>query len=392
MTTEGFSGAYDGFVHYISSPVFIYSPAPVIVEMPDAPEGYPYTLTLTNQNTGQSYSEKRLIHNGEAHFEISRILQHLMSVEVADVFSASRGKLGAYDSFHMAVTEVEDRTTYDFYFHAIYGALDQLEGFSDIHASDEATPRRLWVNYPQTVRLQRSGMDDFYIQLADGYKVYPSGVSDEYVYYEVDLMHDLLDIPVNEALYVWRGFLEGRTQTIGLSSNCSVSRVDGSHYIRDYPTYVRFIPDLSPVGCGTYLRWLHRDGSFGYWLFKNGDLAVSSKADAKFTRTILDNPAEPSHGDTPYVFDRNPSRGDFSEARTLSLGTCVNNQEEFDYLCGLATSPVVDRYLVDEDGEAAWQRVNILPGSYSRSRRFDTPSRRAFEISIELPQRNTIKL
>ena len=391
MTTEGFSGAYDGFVHYIDSPVFIYSPAPVIVEMPDAPEGYPYTLTLTNQNTGQSYSEKRLIHNGVAHFEISRILQHLMSVEVTDVFNVSRDKLGAHDSFHMAVTEVEDRTTYEFYFHAIYGALDQLEGFSDIHTPEDATPRRLWVNYPQTVRLQRAGNDAFYLQLADGYKVYPSGVSEDYVYYEVDLMRTL-GIPSNEAPDVWRGFHEGRTQTIGLSSYHYVSRVDGSRYVRDVPTYVRFIPDLSPVGCGTYLRWLHRDGSFGYWLFKNGDLAVSSNADAKFTRTILDNPAESSVEDAPYIFDRNPSRGDFSEARTLSLGTYVNNQEEFDYLCGLATSPVVDRYVVDDYGTAAWQRVNILPGSYFRSRRFDTPSRRAFEISIELPQRNTIKL
>ena len=120
MNREFFSGAYDGYVHYIDSPVFMYSPAPVIVEMPDAPDGYQYKLTLTNLETGKSYSEIRQIHNGMAHFEISKILQHLMSVDISEVFSATRQGLGAYDSFRMAITEIEYDTTYSFFFSAIY--------------------------------------------------------------------------------------------------------------------------------------------------------------------------------------------------------------------------------------------------------------------------------
>lgn len=86
----------------------------------------------------------------------------------------------------------------------------------------------------------------------------------------------------------------------------------------------------------------------------------------------------------------NPARADFTETQTLALGTYANNQDEYDYLMGLVTSPVVDR-LISAYADK-WQRVNIVPGSYAHSRKRTTPHRLPFEITITLPQRNTIKL
>lgn len=384
MRQERFSGAYDGYVHFIDSPVFMYSPAPVIVEMPDAPDGYRYKLTLTNSETGESYSETRQIHNGKAHFEISQILQHLMSVDISEVFSATRHGLGAYDSFNMAITEIEDDTTYEFFFWAIYGALDQMESFSHEGFDWQAKPRRLWVNYPQTFRLQCSLRDTFYFSLPDGTKIYPEGVNSDYLLYEVDLMK-ALDVPDNSALDVMRGFYSGRTQTIGLSSLMTVSS-EGRRVSSSSDYYIRLIPDLAQYGQGTYLRWLQRDGSFGYWLFENGDQAVAAAEGSAFQRTLLGNPNEFVEGQ-PYD---TPARADFTETQTLTLGTYVNNQDEYDYLMGLITSPVVDR-LINKYGDK-WQRVNIAPGSYARSCKRTTPHRSSIEIAITLPQRNTIKL
>lgn len=108
--------------------------------------------------------------------------------------------------------------------------------------------------------------------------------------------------------------------------------------------------------------------------------------------------------------------------------------DEFEDLCDLATSPVVERLVVIDpedtgtdvvlDGNLAgydstnvlvqtgtpdeveggdadtatheivntWQRVNVAAGTFERNIRRRTPSRQDLEIIIELPERNTIQL
>ena len=121
----------------------------------------------------------------------------------------------------------------------------------------------------------------------------------------------------------------------------------------------------------------------------------------------------------------------------MVLGAVGLSRDEFDDLCDLATSPLVERLMPDvlqedtevdivydggdattqdtdtliesaaeldtevEGGSAStgavsqvnkWQRVNVVAGTFERGIKRMTPSRQDLEIIIELPERNTIKL
>lgn len=410
MTTASFSeGQYEGSVHYIDSPVFIFSPAPIIVDVPDAPDGYPYEIKVTNLTTQESFSETRFIHNGRAYFEISRILQHLVNRELSNAFSETRMPRAAVEDFSLTLTDVESQNSdlVQFGFTAIFGALDQLETYASAEGHPAGSPlsRRLWVNYPQTINMHGDDSDRFLLKTLDGFSL-DLDITPDYSIAEVDLLESLRNYkaipPAGDTIFpvllyekkvqeILAKFNAGVPVTLGLSVYYQVSST-GAHKRSSDFMYVKFSPDLTPRGVGTYLRWLQRDGSFGYWLFMNGDQATAAHEGNAFQRVVLENPAEPSEFIHTAQFDRNPAHADFTETQTLSLGTYVDNVDEFDYLLGLTTSPIVDRMVYLGDTEIGWQRVNIAPGSYARSRKRATPHRSAFDISIILPQRNTIKL
>lgn len=388
MTEQNFQGQYPGTVQYIDTPVFIFSPAPFLVNTPGAPDGYYYTLTVVNQETGKSYTETRQTRNGVATFELSAILQHLMSFELSEALSARRRGLAPIEGFEIELHDTEGDYV-DYYFvKGCYGTLDQLETFrrSDARNPD---PRRVWLNYPQTFLLWKDAKDSFHFDISEGTRIYPTeGVSSDYEAYECNLMDALRENPDGHELL---GALQaGIPATIGLSNYYEVDPT-GEHKPNTPAYYVRLLPDSAPLGEGTYLRWLHHDGSIGYWHFQNGALSVAAAEGKAFQRFVSGNPAEPAYTGMRREYESS-SKADLVESRVLQLGTYVNNAREFDYLCGLATSPVIDRYVLQEDGQYAWQRVNIVPGSYAKNYRRNTPSRSAFEISIKLPQRNTILL
>lgn len=412
MTTSQLTGGrYSGTVEYIESPVFIFSPAPVIVSMPDAPDGYEVTLRCEVSEYAGTYEEKRAIRAGKAYFEISKILQHL-GPDVAEVFNTDRAPRAAYFTFGLTLSDSAGVLWSFPVFNAIMGALDQGETYAYGTTPEAPITRRLWINYPQTVLVADNGvLDTSAIILnpseAPSFKFVPlrdiSGL-DTPVVGEVDLLERILQASLNGdlsldfdtqvAAFTAYGTLKsGKPMTLGLSTRFRVTpeghdsgdRASGMEGIT--MQHVKFIPDKAPRGEGTYLRWLQRDGSFGYWHFQNGDLTVSAEEDNAFQRTILGNPAEIQKGH--YA---NPAHADFTETRTLALGTHANDASEYDYLLGLASSPVVERLLEQPNGGYAWQRVNVAPGSYARSRKWLTPRRTPFDISIILPQRNTIKL
>lgn len=413
MTTSQLTGGpYSGTVEYIESPVFIFSPAPIIINMPDAPDGYEVTLRCAVSELSRSYDEKRVIRGGKAHFEISRILQHL-GPDVSDVFNDDRAPRAAYFTFAVRLTESATGTVLWSFpvFNALMGALDQGETYAYGTTPEAPITRRLWVNYPQTViiadnEVMRSSFIalDFsgeFFKFINQWDVAGSGTP---VVGEVNLIERLhkaatnvdnsLDGDTQAAAFTAYGKLtSGSPVVLGLSTRFRVTpeghdsgdRAEGITGLT--MQHVKFIPDKAPRGEGTYLRWLQRDGSFGYWHFQNGDISVAAEEGNAFQRIILGNPAEAQNGRF-----MNPAHADFIETRTLALGTTVNDASEYDYLLGLATSPVVERFIEQSDGSHIWQRVNVAPGSYSRNRRRFTPRRSAFDITIILPQRNTIKL
>ncbi|MBQ2015379.1 MAG: hypothetical protein II207_00075 [Clostridia bacterium] len=181
----------------------------------------------------------------------------------------------------------------------------------------------------------------------------------------------------------------GRPQLIGLSTYTYISaQAEEGDYSGSY--WLSLQPDLTPVDAPgrTYLRWLQRDGSVGYWLFHSGELQVAAAQGSTFQR-FFNNPNAPSS--SAPEFANNSRQADFTESRTLNLGTTANNLDEFEYLAGLMTSPVVDRYIKVGDSYG-WQRVNVMPSSQAYSRKRDTPRVRQIELTIQLPDRDTIKL
>lgn len=389
MNTEFIQDRYDSTIYYKSSLIFMYSPAPLFIES-SAPNGYKYTLAVTNDNTGATYEETREMYNRKVYFDLSQILQHLKSMDVTEVFDESREGLAAYDSFSIQVVSVGEKQHTYFNITAIYGALDQMEEFQNHRHRDIPTYRRFWRNFPQTFRVQKSEDDTFYVWLPWDRTLYIEGINTDNEFYEVSLEYELSHDAESQRQF-YREIDAGRSVTVGLSASSYVDS-GGQVGAQSEPEYIKLIPDLSPANSGTYLRWLKRDGSFGYWLFQNGDLTTTVSEDSSYHRTIIEDPAVPIyHGDFR-AYDRNPARADYTESRKLSLGAVVTDAWEFDYLQDLSMSPVVDRLIEQRDGEMAWQRVNVVPGSYSRNYKRTTPHRSSFEIAITLPQRNTIKL
>lgn len=376
MTTLSFTSTIIGTVQMPNViAVYMYSPFPVIVRSAKLDT---VALTLTNTMTGASHSETRSLYDGKAEFDIARVVQ-LLAPDVDEVFRMNLSQDGeaapyATMKLELATTSGENLLARSLF--VLYGALDQTEERFGKQS------RRVFVNYPQTIQIWKDSSDEMaingeYID-ADFYpalSLFPT--ASEMV--EMNLMLHFWEAP-GQALRA--ALVSGKPADIFVT--CRFGGVDilssRDHY------GLKLLPDLTPRGTGTFLRWLHRDGTFGYWHFACGTSTTGAASRTAFMRRIEGNPAESVNG--AY---RNSVKADFTESRQIGLGTRCNSQEEHDYLCGLVTSPVVER-LIEVDGADKWQRVNVVPGSYTRSMRFDAPSIQPFELAIELPPRNTVSL
>jgi hypothetical protein len=301
----------------------------------------------------------------------------------------------------------------------MYGALDQGEIYG------EHTQRRLWVNFPQTFNLWRNPdgavqfiTDDAYITptLGRGYEEC----------YECSLMNTLSAVGESDLINALKRGVPLRN--LGLSWQ---SRIENGNETPQALRTITLIPDCSRRTDGTYLRWLNRRGEMSYWLFANSKLRVTTAVADSFVRYYQGDPAAPESS----IF-QNPQKASYREAREMVLGAVGLSRDEFDDLCDLATSPLVERLMPDvqpEDTEVStvydggdatteartiiesaagldtevdggdastsnapqvnrWQRVNVVAGTFERGIRRQTPSRQDLEIIIELPERNTIKL
>lgn len=354
--------------------VFMYSPFPIIVESASLAS---VDLYVYCYNNGRSHTETRSFYNGQAEFDLARIAQ-LLAPDVDEVFQmgvTQDGDVSPYANLEFELGTPDGEVLLTKRLAGIYGALDQTEARFTGKPS-----RRVWLNYPQTLQLWRDISDELLVSgpLVDG-DWYPS-ITGDAAMYEMGLWYHVAQ--ASQASELYEHLKSGRSADVALS--CLFGGTDTVASQNYYE--LTLVPDLAPRGEGTYLRWLHRDGTFGYWLFQNGALKTDAARGLSFARHIDGNPAEPVE-----LLYRNRSRADFTEARQMSLGTLAGSAEEYEYLCGLVTSPVVDR-LVTVKGKDRWQRVNVVPGSYSRSMRRDTPNGQLFELAIELPQRNTITL
>jgi hypothetical protein len=375
---------------YNSSLIFMYSRTPLIFRCASPLKTGSIGLRVTNRRTGAMFEETRQFYNGEASFDLGALMRYL-APDVTTVMSAQRNFRGAFEDY-MVQLLYQEGTYWTRYFVGIFGALNANESYR-LRGLDQANPepRRLWVNYPQTFTMTRDYDDNHPFELPNGEKLYARGDGPDYYSLELSLTDTLSENGGSAARDYLSNLRAGRPQLIGLSTYTYISaQAEEREYRGSY--WLSLQPDLTPIfapGC-TYLRWLQRDGSFGYWLFQNGEVQVEASQGSSFRRFSV-NPNAPSAWVYDVEFANNPRLADFTETRVMNLGTSVNTLEEFEYLAGLLSSPVVDRFILSGD-EHAWERVNVMPSSQAYSRKRDTPRVRQIEITIQLPDRDTIKL
>lgn len=381
-------------VQYKGSPAFMYSRTPLLISDPSKTLSA-INLRVSNPETGASFIESRQFYNGDTAFDLSAIMRHL-SPDVTSLLSSQRGNQGASEYFTIELIYADDIVWTKSYYYAIFGALNANESYRS-KALDASHPevRRIWVNYPQTFCLNQDIDDNHYFVLPSGTKIAAQHDNPDYFSIEDDLVEALGADGRDEAQGCLEALRAGTPQLVGLSNYAYVN-AQAEQKTFNGPYWLKLLPDLTPALAPgrTYLRWLQRDGSFGYWLFYSGELQVVASEGTSFQRYYA-SPDEPSYFGNYAQFDSNSRQADFSETRTLNLGTTVETLEEFEYLAGLMTSPVVDRYVIsgENGGEhAGWERVNVLPSSQAYSRKRSTPRLRQIELTIQLPDRDTIKL
>lgn len=404
--------------YYSNSVAFMYSRQPLILEGL-ASDVVRVNAELSMGDNAKGYAESRAPHNGRVEFDLRRAMQLMApSIDDAPQRADKQQSLGVFFSLMVTLTYSDGATEWLFTsaIHGLYGALDQGEIYG------EHTQRRLWLNYPQTFALWRDDEGELAFVTDDAY-IYPD--ADGVDFCERDFVHALKEAGETKLLQELR---KGKPLlNLGLTWRRRVA--DGRETVENMRT-VTLVPDNTRRGAGTYLRWLNRRGELSYFLFTNSKVRMTSTVSETFTRYYDGDPATYDGG----VFV-NPQKANYREAREMVLGATGLSLDEYEDLCDLATSPVVERLMPDAiedaptarvfdggdaagdaskiylDGETSstevgdgdarsgqvpvvnrWQRVNVAAGTFERSIRRTTPSRQDLEIIIELPERNTVQL
>lgn len=382
MKTDTFQlGNSQYTVTYQPELAFYYSQYPVRIYRASGVSSL--CVRVKNTGTGLSHRESRYFYGNEILMDLSNIMRNL-APDASEMIGASR----RLPTFLITIENEEGTVYHAFNVFGIPGALNANETYREHYAAPKN--RRLWINYPQTFDLHATRDGDKFFRIATDFV--NIRYDDPHELSQEENLVDAIEAQGSTStLAVLSQLRAGQPQTVYLSNCFIVNRYgDRLQKADSYP--LRLQPDNTPRDAAgrVFLRWLQRDGSVGYWLFYSGEEQSAFAEGNSFERYAF-NPNEPSYlAQDLAEFSSNPRQGDFKESRTLRLGAVLHNADEYDYLLGLLSSPVVDRLLPgDRD---IWERVNILPSSLARSRKFDTPTSRQIEITIQLPDRDTIQL
>lgn len=370
-------------IEYPNPIAFMYSPQLVRVSG-DSTGAATLTVAVTHQESGRRYSETRAFYDGAVEFDISRAMQ-LLAPDVDELFERINYAAGnsLAETFSLLLTYKSGNVTKQILntsgIKAMYGALDQGETYGqDLH-------RRLWHNLPQTFNLWEDSLGEV-LFATENDDIYPDITEGGLGCYECSFMDALYANGKDEILAKVRS---GQALKLGLSFNTAVS--NGVETKQEHRMLI-LKPDPGTAADGTYLRWLNRRGEVSYWLFTNSQARVITTANDGFERHYSGDPSVPVSNS--YI---NSRKGDFREAREMVIGAIGLSPAEYEDLCSLATSPLVERLTKNawdspENTAYTWQRVNVAAGTYSRNIKRQTPNLQDLEFVIELPERNTIKL
>ena len=369
-------------IEYPNRVAFMYSPQLVRVSG-EGTGSATLTVNLTHLESRRVYSETRAFYGGAVEFDISRAMQ-LLAPDVDELFRRLDYSLGQSlaESFALALTYTSGNATKRILsiddIKAMYGALDQGETYG------EDLQRRLWFDLPQTFNLWDAD-GDVYFSFTE-VDVYPDLGEGGLDCYECGLVDALY---ANGEDHIINRIKQGQPVQVGMTFRTAIA--DGSEKAQGHRK-LTLKPEFGTAADGTYLRWLNRRGEVSYWLFTNSQVRVTSAANDGFERHYNGDPSIPVSNS--YV---NRHKADFREAREMVIGAVGLSLAEYEDLCSLATSPLVERFTKNawdspDNTKWTWQRVNVTAGTYSRNIRRQTPSLQDLEFMIELPERNTIKL
>lgn len=136
---------------------------------------------------------------------------------------------------------------------------------------------------------------------------------------------------------------------------------------------------------GIYLRWIDRHGFYCYYLFKQGNESRKVQADGEFLRNNL------MAYDMTYGFVGGNGRQQMkSREDTIPVCAPLVDEETFESLFDLTTSPIVDRYMGDdEQGRPRWLAVNIQAGTYVKDEKAKLQD---FVCNVVMPEIQVQKL
>lgn len=124
---------------------------------------------------------------------------------------------------------------------------------------------------------------------------------------------------------------------------------------------------------GLYLRWIDRQGFYRYWLFDTGEDKRTASADGEYMRNNL------LQYDDKYGYQGASGRRQrYSREDSMEICAPLVDRDTFDLLQDIATSPVVDRWMGDNN----WSNVTIKAATYSKS----TAELQDFTATLVLPE------
>lgn len=123
---------------------------------------------------------------------------------------------------------------------------------------------------------------------------------------------------------------------------------------------IRLVP--TNINEGIYLRWIDRHGFWNYWLFKEGNGNRSVGTQGQWYRNDLNNWEDVYHWQQTAGRRQNLTRNDI-----IPVCAPLVDQETFDMLQDVTTSPCVDMYLgKDENDVPRWTAVTVEAGTYTK--------------------------
>ena len=374
----------DGYIVWPDEVCYSHAKQTVHVYLNEAPTNRNVSLQVLNSITGRTVLlTKQLRTVGdlstgihyEVDFDAARAFQLLASLTPESVlaqtmYTATGSRPSNAETRTLTLTLGDGRKITQSCI-VILGAIDA----SETRYPDKK--RRIFTNFPQTVALTTKTPDGGIISGEDD--IYPSHAG-------VGVLFEVAPLPLwNNDSYV-QSLKNGETVEVILSDINHFTY--GEWQEPQEEAHMEFIPDNRTKG--TYLRWLRRDGTIGYWLFDTTK-RIENIAASSFERY---NP----HG-YPYNAQGSPYYGVISDstqaaktgATALSVGSGSLEAWEREYLRDILYAPRVERLLQNRPGNYIWEQVQISTTTYAE----DTECHnhlQDFELTIILPKHSTITL